>query len=389
MSKNVSILADYFGKSLLNEVRGISFEVREWATIIQNKVEAEMKLYWDSYNERARNQSYMFNYRGWSSFGGYHDDFYGSTYQPPTKHITEKDLAIMDQQEIDDTIDAISVFYKLPFEDVFDLSPAEIVNKYNQIKYHQIPNNQPEPPKEDPKTETPDKPEVTRPKQVIINGKDYPEAYEKFKVDKWVIGDSQPTEYNHRDSGYQDDGTYTVFINCDFDRISMYILIHEIKHAYQDWQRISKKRPPIRQSKELQQFYNQDFEDFLLSHRAGYDLRSLDSVIAAYYISSSPEITAYLEGSYDDLKGSEAQSPQGAGKLRDAAVHMVNFKASQVERQTTPATLQKRWKKINKDYNIPLFRKFKNVFDFLKYTERLFNKKGKYIVKKVDKLKTL
>ncbi len=384
MSKNVSILADYFGKSLINEVRGISFEVREWATIIQNKVADEMKLYLDDYNKRRQhlyNQFRSVQY-GWNPYGGYQQ--IGEHHK--TKSITRDDLAVIGKKEFDDIVEAIRIFHQLPYDEFFNLSSNDIVKLYNQIPDGKLEPNKPDEPKE---SEIEDKPEVPKPKQVIINGKDYPEAYENFKVDKWVVGDSQPTEYNHRDSGYQEDGSYTVFINCDFDRLSMYILIHEIKHAYQDWQRISKNRTPIRQSKELQQFYNQDFEDFILSHRAGYDLNSLDSVIAAYYISSTPEITAYLEGSYDDLKGSEAQTPTGAGKLRDAAVHMANFKSNQVEPRTPPATLQKRWKKINKDYNIPLFRKFKNVFDFLKYTEKLFNKKGKYIIKKVDKLKTM
>jgi len=361
MSQKSSILSDYFGKLILKEVRGISFEVRAWANIIKDVIDSEYKKYSD------------YNFMG--------DFDNGEGFDQTMNQLTDKreltvaDLLAMNKDEIDNILAHIMDYHKLKYERVINLKPNEAVSLYNQIIDKDKINKESEKP-------------ITKSTQIIINGRDYPEAFAKFSVDKWVISDKQPTEYDHVKSGYQDNGEYVVFINCGLNSASLFVLIHEIKHAYQDWQRMSKGKPPIRQSKEMQQLYTKDFEKFLLSHQGGFHLKTLDSVIYAYYVSSDAEIAAYLEGAYDDLHGGSSY-PQFAGKLRELGRNMANFKASQVDSDTPPKSLQKRWAKIIEDYNIPLFRKFKNVFDFLKYTERKFNKKGQYIVKKVDKLRTI
>lgn len=386
MSEKSSILSDYFGKILLKEVKGISFEVRAWAQIIKDVVDGEYKKYLDSYREQSMNRF------GGMSFGpntnsqfanrdmqymDQDDDWWYGLENMNTGPITEKDLAVMNQREIDDILDVIMHYHKeLAYHQIIDLKPPEIVKLYNQTLLSEaknifIPD---------------DKPTIERPTQIIINGKDYPEAFANFSVDKWVISDNQPSEYDHIKSGYQDNGEYTVFINCSMNDVSLFILTHEVKHAYQDWQRISKNKPPIRDSKELQQLYTKDFEKFLLSHRTNYQLQLLDSVIAAYYMSSNAEITAYLEGAYDEI---QLKHKIPVASLYELGLNMVKFNAHQVEINTPPESLQKRWVKIITEYDIPLFRKFKNVFDFLKYTEKRFNKTGRYIVKKVDKLRTI
>ena len=414
MPEKSSILADRFGKLILTEMRGISFEVRTWAEIIKNVVDQEYKKYWDDHMARMRSSSsYMRPYRRNSmffgdtsgtdySYSGEDDDyFYGDynfngsynyqTQKPKTKtKITANDLAFMDVTEINEIINTVMTFHNLKYENFIDMKSDEIVKLYNQAIEQQEPEVVEPPVAEQPKEELPkveETPPIPQPTQIIINGKDYPEAYEKFSVDKWVISDQQPTEYDHLKSGYQENGEYTVFINCVLSSISSYVLIHEIKHAYQDWQRISTNHPPLKQSKELQQLYTKDFERFILSHRGGYNLDSLDSVISAYYMSSNAEITAYLESEYDDIMGKS--SGVQSGGLYNLAQRMLKFDTNNVERYTKPKKLQNRWTEIITDYDIPLFRKFKNVFDFLKYTEKLFNKKGKYIINKIDKLKTM
>ena len=56
MSQKSSILSDYFGKVFLNEMQGISFEVRAWAKIIKDVVDSEYKIYCDDYNKRMMSQ---------------------------------------------------------------------------------------------------------------------------------------------------------------------------------------------------------------------------------------------------------------------------------------------------------------------------------------------
>lgn len=363
-------------KKLIKEVRGISFEVRAWAIIINDRIKSEYQKYWDDYNERMKSQraTYQLPTKNDSFSRQSLDNFDFSGYLGYGEKITKGDLSVMDPMEIDDVFETIIFYHKIRYDEIFDMSGDEIAELYNQTL------------DSTPIKEGVSGDAIPKPKQIIINGSDYPDAFSKFAVDKWVITNQQPTEYDHVNSGYQSNGEYTVFINCSMDNVSMFVLIHEIKHAYQDWQRQSKNRPAIRNSKEVEQLYTKDFEKYILSHRAGYDLTTMESIISAYYMSSNAEITAYLEGIYDELYSGEKQPASGLYQL---GLKMMKFKKVNIEASTQPEILQKKWTSIINDYDVPLFRKFKSVFDFLKYTERKFNQKGRYIVSKIDKLRTL
>ena len=374
MSDKITILSDRVSHLLLTEVQGISLEVREWAKIIQNEIEAEWRKYTISNNERIEAQQ-LANKKQYGNQMTYDNRWYDNLSVGPKKDKLSED-------EIDYILDAIIDHYNIDYFEALDLPPAKIVDLYNKMDYRGLMMMG----KKKPKEKVEPKPNIPKPTYVVIQGKDYPKAYAKFCVDRWVISESTTTEYDHRKSGYQEDGAYVVFINCDLSRVSSYVLIHEIKHAYQDWQRIRKNYKPIRNTKEIQDVYTQDFERYIITHRTDIELTTLDSVILAYYMSSNPEIAAYLEGTYDEI---HKNLKQPVAKLEDIGKNMAKFKALQVEPKAKPEILQDKWKYVIDNYDIPLFRKFKNVFDFLKYCEKFFNKRGKYIVKKVDRLKTI
>ena len=66
---------------------------------------------------------------------------------------------------------------------------------------------------------------------------------------------------------------------------------------------------------------------------------------------------------------------------------MMNFKASDyLGNANFTKYLQRNWSGLIDKYNIPFFRKFKNVEDFLKYTEKHFNKRGRDILRRIDKM---
>ena len=216
--------------------------------------------------------------------------------------------------------------------------------------------------------------------KIEINGKDFPEAYEDFKVDKWVITSSGRIEYDHWKSGYDKDGNYVVYLNMPMSSIGGSALVHEIKHAYDDWNRMSKGAPPIRAGWEIKNIYTPDFEKLVLG--GGYKLSPmLNPIIRYYYLGSKLESPAYLENEYDN-------SGLG-GDYRGAAKKMMNFKASSfLNKKGEPAKgLQESWTKLITEYDIPFFRKFKNVVDFLNYTEKHFNKRGRNIMKRIDKMR--
>lgn len=216
--------------------------------------------------------------------------------------------------------------------------------------------------------------------KIEINGKDFPNAYKDFKVDKWVIINSGRIEYDHWKSGYNDNGEYVVYLNMPMHSIGGSALVHEIKHAYDDWNRISKGAPPIRDGWEIKNIYTPDFEKLVLG--GSYKLNPmLHPIIRYYYLGSKLESPAYLENEYDN-------SSLG-GDYRGTAKKMMDFKASNfLNKKGEPAKgLQESWTKLITEYNIPFFRKFKNVVDFLNYTEKHFNKRGRNIMKRIDKMR--
>jgi len=216
--------------------------------------------------------------------------------------------------------------------------------------------------------------------KIEINGKDFPQAYNDFKVDKWVITNSGRIEYDHWKSGYNDDGEYVVYLNMSISSVGGSALVHEIKHAYDDWNRMSRGAPPLRDGWEIQNIYTPDFEKLVLG--GSFKLSPmLHPIIRYYYLGSKLESPAYLENEYDN-------SALG-GDYRDTAKKLMSFKASNfLNKKGQPAKgLQESWTKLITEYNIPFFRKFKNVVDFLNYTEKYFNKRGRDILKRIDKMR--
>jgi hypothetical protein len=216
--------------------------------------------------------------------------------------------------------------------------------------------------------------------KIEINGNDFPDAYKDFKVDKWVIINSGRIEYDHNKSGYNDNGEYVVYLNMPMSAIGGSALVHEIKHAYDDWNRMSRGAPPLRDGWEIQNIYTADFEKLVLG--GSFKLSPmLHPIIRYYYLGSKLESPAYLENEYDN-------SSLGGG-YRSTAKKLMSFKASNfLNKKGQPAKgLQESWTELITEYNIPFFRKFKNVIDFLNYTEKYFNKRGRDILKRIDKMR--
>ena len=216
--------------------------------------------------------------------------------------------------------------------------------------------------------------------KIEINGNDFPEAYKDFKVDKWVITSSNRIEYDHSKSGYNEGGEYVVYLNMPMSAIGGSALVHEIKHAYDDWNRMSRGAPPLRDGWEIKNIYTADFEKLVLG--GSFKLSPmLHPIIRYYYLGSKLESPAYLENEYDN-------SGLG-GDYRGTAKKLMNFKASNyTDKKGRPAQgLQKSWDELIKNYDIPFFRKFKNVLDFIEYTEKYFNKRGRDIMKRIDKMR--
>jgi hypothetical protein len=276
-------------KQTLNEVAGISFEVREWAQILSNEI---------------------------------------------GRLVGEADIILDDNSE-DDTNGGLQMFTRWRRKPKADI------------------------------------------KQLIIEGRDFPEAYEKFSVDKWVFNDANRIEYDHNQSGYDDNGEYVVIFNVPIRGLDIRMFVHETKHAYDDWNRLRNGGKPIKDSWEIKNIYTKDFEKLILGASSQYP--QLMGIIRSYYLASKLETPAYLENEFDSPK-------IGSYKMVSKKLMDFNISSYYNKKGDLARGLEDEFTDMLIKYDIPLFRKFRSVDDFLVYTEKYFHKRGRHIMKKIDKM---
>ena len=153
--------------------------------------------------------------------------------------------------------------------------------KWGEIIYNEIMNN-------------PDEK-----KRLIIDGYDYPEAFNGFPIDYVVIDFyDKLTGYGQEHSGYDKDGNYVVHLYVQpgllqgqgvFNLKST--LNHEMKHAWEDYNRLSKGLPSIEHTKESQELYNKDFILMLSDQNI---VGPIKEILKYYYYLSNLEKSAYL-----------------------------------------------------------------------------------------------
>jgi hypothetical protein len=322
-------------EQLLTEKAGISEIVRKWATILKKEVDEKLKTHRE---EQAKKYPSQTKSSSQLSIGDIFDVSLDAPKDPKDDPFYWED----------DTSKGKS-YYKKGYNDYMQ---EDYRSGYNYSRMY----------------ETLD--------EIVVYGEDYPEEYKEFSVDLWVLTNSNRIEYDHYDSGYDEDGNYIVYLNIPLMGMSMSTFIHEIKHAYDDWNRMRTGGKPIRDSWEIKNIYTKDFEKLILG--ASRNFPQLGPLIRNYYMGSKLETPAYLENEYDDAMVN----------YQDTGRKLMNFKASTfMTKEGEPAKgLEAEFKELQK-YDIPLFKKFNNVLDFLKYTEKYFNQRGKDIFRRVNKMR--
>ena len=212
--------------------------------------------------------------------------------------------------------------------------------------------------------------------EISVFGENWPEEYKEFSVDMWVLKNSSRIEYDHYKSGYSDSGEYIVYLNVPLSSMSESTFIHEIKHAYDDWNRMRHGGKPIRDTWEIKNIYTKDFEKLILGGSTMYP--QLGSIIRNFYLGSKLEAPAYLENEYDN----------SMVDYEDVGRKMMNFKATNyLDKRGNPTKgLEAEFERVKKQ-DIPLFKKFKSVVDFIYWVEKYFNKRGRDIFKRVAKMR--
>lgn len=215
--------------------------------------------------------------------------------------------------------------------------------------------------------------------RLIVDGQDYPEQFEKFSVDYFVIDFNDWTNgYLDQSSGYDKDGNYVVHImvlnrfrNHNYMRT---ILNHELKHAYQDWQRQRKGYPGIVDSKESKELYTDDFVK-VVKDRIDVGV-FFKEILKYYYLLSDLELNAFIENVYDkDILNDYRKM---VSKLRSANIARLAY-------EEDPDDIQKNWEKLS-SLNIPLVKKYKNYTSFLSDSAKYFKKRSEEVIRKIDKM---
>jgi hypothetical protein len=214
--------------------------------------------------------------------------------------------------------------------------------------------------------------------RIIIDGYDYPEAFEEFQVDYFVI-DYHPTitGYGHDYSGYDKDGNYVVllYIQPTLVRGShrydlKTALNHELKHAYQDYKRITGGYPSIEHTKESKELYTGDFIHFLNNKSIGGPIKS---VLKDYYYLSDLESTAYLENVYD-------LNPEYERIVRGVLQKNYDLLKNHPD-------LDADWYMVKQTYDIPYLKKFNKASEFIEKSDKILKNKAEKIIRKINKMK--
>ncbi len=217
---------------------------------------------------------------------------------------------------------------------------------------------------------------IPSPKITII-GNEYPSEFRKFPVDKFYINvDSRlgnGAMYDEKRSGYDDSGEYIVYITLG-SKSNFSTINHELKHAYQDFMRMSKGKPKMSKSKEASLLFGGDFEKFVLNPKYRYNL--FYNLIIGLYYTSSFERTAYTDTVFDS-DAEIIKHIQSIIKMSDKS-YIYSF--------YSPKRITNDWDQIKNDkINIPVFNKFDNPDDFIDWACKEIQRKGQKTLKKLWK----
>lgn len=215
-------------------------------------------------------------------------------------------------------------------------------------------------------------------KRLIIDGYDHPEAFDGFPIDYVVIDFyDRLTGYGQEHSGYDKDGNYVVLLYIqpklvqgqgEYDLRS--VLNHEMKHAWDDYNRLSKGQPSIDSTKENRELYNKDFILMLSDKNIHGPIKEL---LKYYYYLSELEKTAYLENVYD-------------GNLNYEKI-IRDISSKDFESFKDRFDLDINWHLMNTAYDIPFLKRFKSPIEFIDYSSEELRSKAIGMIKKINKMK--
>lgn len=210
----------------------------------------------------------------------------------------------------------------------------------------------------------------TKETELVIFGDEYPELYENFPVDFFVIDlNSRKAEYDEKKSGYKN-GKYVVYFYLE-KLIPKSYVNHELKHSYEDYMRMSKGAPGLSQSKEGNLLFSGDFSDLMTGKIQG-NFSPFKDILWDLYFTSKIEQSAYTDSVFD-----------GHNDVIDRVKEAIEGKVFDRIRRMNPTKLGRNWDEVKSKLNIPVYNKFKNYNDFINWSEGHIKKRGEKVLKRL------
>jgi len=221
-----------------------------------------------------------------------------------------------------------------------------------------------------------------RPNEVLINGKEYPKEYKVFPID-FIHFQVNPAygngaEYDENKSGYDDNKQYHVYFTFG-DEANFSSINHELKHAFEDFQRMSKGHQGLKTPKEAINLFSGDFNKFMMSRKDKEYLYPLSTLVEGLYYTSKIERSAFSDTVYDEPTFAEII------KYIEALMQVAN--ENYILQRNKPESLEKKWNYYKENFHIPVTDKFKNYEDFIRWACDEINYKGNITLKKLRKVK--
>lgn len=210
-------------------------------------------------------------------------------------------------------------------------------------------------------------------KKIRIIGEKYPELYEKFPVDYFYInfGSLGVIEYDENKSGYDPNGKYCVYLIMGNQGIDSDMLDHELRHAYEDYMRLSKGKPSSKDDKEVKRYFSKDGYDLLTGKLGKFGI--FNEIFYYLYLTTKIEENAYSENVYNNGIISSKLKIQLKMFLK---LNINDFLEHRY---------QNSWNKL-KQYDIPILNSFNDGDEFLKWSDKHIKYKITQILKKFNKI---
>ena len=211
--------------------------------------------------------------------------------------------------------------------------------------------------------------------QLKIICKEHPDAYKQFPVDEIRIeftNNATGASYNETDSGYYFGKEYILFFKFSRFSAPIDVINHELKHAYEDYMRKSKKLNPLSHTKEGQYMTGGFYE--LITDNAPRIFTSFKPVFMGLYYTSKIERSAYSE-----------QATTDRSDIIETLKKIINTDYQKF--YTYMYEPENVWIRFKEFMKSPILDKFKTCKDFFVWADRVIKRNGEKTLKKLMKVK--